>query len=128
MSKQIDVLNRLFEEVWNGGTPDVADQLVHPEYVIHDRELASELRGPELYKTLASVTRESYLDFELTIDDVIEEGNKVTLRWTMTGTHEETGKRVEMPAIGINRFEEGQLIESWTQSDTYGLIQQLEAE
>lgn len=115
--------------------PDVADELVGPEYVIHDREIAEEIRGPELYKTLASMTRKGYPDMELTIHDTIEEGNKVALRWTMTGTHkgstggrETTGKQVEMPAIGINRFEDGQLVESWTQSDTLGLMKQIEAE
>lgn len=109
------------------GNPDVADELVGSEYFIHDREIAGELRGPELYKTLVSMTRESYQEMELTIDDIVEEGNKVVLRWTMTGTHE-GGKRVEMPAIGINRFENGQLVESWTQSDTLGLMKQTEAE
>lgn len=135
MSEQTEMLHRLFEEVWTGENPDVADELVGPEYVIHDREVAEEMRGPELYKTLASMTREGYPDMELTIHDTIEEGNKVALRWTMTGTHqgstgdrEPTGKRVEMPAIGINRFEDGQLVESWTQSDTLGLMKQIEAE
>ncbi|WP_423746686.1 ester cyclase [Haladaptatus sp. SPP-AMP-3] len=127
MSEQIDALHRLFEGVWNGEDPDVADELVGPEYVIHDRDIADELRGPELYKTLASITKESYSDFELTIDDEVEEDNKVALRWTMTGTHE-NGEQVEMAAIGINRFEDGQLVESWTQSDTLGLMEQLEAE
>ncbi|WP_231189543.1 ester cyclase [Haladaptatus sp. DYF46] len=127
MSEQTEALYQLFEGVWNGENPDVADELVGPEYVIHDREIADELRGPELYKTLANITRESYSDFELAIDDEVEEGNKVALRWTMTGTHE-NGKRVEMAAIGINRFEDGQLVESWTQSDTLDLMKQIEAE
>lgn len=135
MSEQTKIIHRLFEEVWTGENPDVADELVGPEYIIHDREIAEEIRGPELYKKLASMTRKGYPDMELTIHDIIEEGNKVVLRWTMTGTHEgsmgdrePTGKQVEMPAIGINRFEDGQLVESWTQSDTLGLMKQIEAE
>lgn len=135
MSDQTELLHRLFEGVWNGDNPDVADELVHPEYVIHDREIAEEVRGPELYKTLASMTREGFPDMEFTINDTVEEGNKVALRWTMTGTHEgpigdmkSTGKRVEMPAVEINRFEDGKLAESWTQSDMLGLMQQLETD
>jgi steroid delta-isomerase-like uncharacterized protein len=135
MSEQTEALHRLFERVWNGENPDVADELVSSEYIVHDREIAEEMRGPELYKSLASGTRESFPDMEFTIDDTVEEGNKVALRWTMTGTHEgpmgdmePTGKRIEMPAVEINRFEDGQLVESWTQSDMLGLTQQLEAE
>lgn len=45
MSEQTERLHRLFEGVWNGENPDVADELVAPEYMIHDREIAEEMRG-----------------------------------------------------------------------------------
>jgi predicted ester cyclase len=135
MTEHKEILDRLFEGVWNGENPAIADELVSPEYIIHDREIADEMRGPELYKRLASMTRESFPDMEFTINDAVENNTKVALRWTMTGTHEgavgdiePTGKRVEMTAIEINRFEGGQLVESWTQSDMLGLMQQLERE
>jgi predicted ester cyclase len=125
-------LHKLYEGVWNGENPDVADEFVHPEYLIHDREIADELRGPELYTKLASMTRESFPDMEFTIGDTVAAGDKVALRWTMTGTHdgpmfgiEPTGKEVELTAIEINRFEDGALVETWTQSDMLGLMQQL---
>ncbi len=48
----------------------------------------------------------------------------------MTGTHEgpmgdmePTGKRVKMPAVETNRFEDGQLVDTWSQSDMLGLRQ-----
>ena len=135
MSEQTELLHRLFEGVWNGENPAVADELVDSEYVIHDREIADEMCGPELYKTLASMTRESFPDMEFAIEDAVEDGDKVALRWTMTGTHEgplgdiePTGKRVAMPAVEINRFEDGKLAESWTQSDMLGVVQQLESD
>lgn len=133
MCEYTELLHQLFEGVWNGDNPDIADELVGSEYTIHDREIAEEMRGPELYKTLASMTRESFPDMAFTIDDAVEEGEKVALRWTMTGTHdgpmfgiEPTGKEVELTAIEINRFEDGALIETWTQSDMLGLMQQLD--
>lgn len=125
-------LHRLYEGVWNGEDPAVADELVHPEYLIHDREIADELRGPDLYKRLADMTRESFPDMEFTIEDTVAAGDRVALRWTMTGTHdgpmfdiEPTGKGVELTAIEINRFEDGVLVETWTQSDMLGLMEQL---
>lgn len=127
-------LRQLFDGVWNGEDPDIADDLVHSEFIIHDRPIAEELRGPELYKTLARMTRESFSDMAFTIDDIIAAGDKVALRWTMTGTHngpmfeiEPTGKLVKLSAIEINRFEDGKLIETWTQSDMLGLMEQIGA-
>lgn len=125
---------RLYEGVWNGTDPDIADELVAPEYYIHDREIADEIRGPDLYKQLASGTREMFPDMELTIHDTVAADENVTVRWTMTGTHdgpgfgmEPTGETVEFNAIEINRFEDGKLRETWTQSDQLGLMQQVGA-
>jgi steroid delta-isomerase-like uncharacterized protein len=127
-------ITRLYDGVWNGENPAVADELVAPEYYIHDREIADEIRGPELYKQLASGTREMFPDMDVTIHDTVATAEKVAVRWTMTGTHtgpgfgmEPTGETVEFDAIEINRFEAGKLRETWTQSDQIGLMQQLGA-
>jgi predicted ester cyclase len=71
----------------------------------------------------------------ITIEDMVTAGEKIALRWTMTGTHqgtmfgvESTGRQVELTAIEINRFEDGKLIETWTQSDQLGLMHQLGVE
>lgn len=130
----VQVIERLYEDVWNGKTPNTAAELVHDAYVIHDRELAEELQGPELYNALASSTRELFSTLTFTIEDVVAADDEVALRWTMVGTHdrplfgiEPTGEQVELTAIEINRFEDGQLIETWTQSDQLGLMEQVGA-
>ena len=127
-------LRRLFEDVWNGADPDTADELVHVDYVIHDRELAGELRGPALYRALAGATREIFPDATFAIEDVVVEGETTAIRWTMTGTHEghafgiePTGVQVELPGVEFDRFEDGKLVETWTQSDEVGLLEQLGA-
>ncbi|WP_266078340.1 ester cyclase [Haladaptatus caseinilyticus] len=135
VTEHTELLRTLYEGVWNGTNPDVADTLVGSEYIIHDREIAEEMRGPKLYKTLADMTREIFPDMMFTIDDMVAEDDEVALRWTMTGTHEgsmfgiaPTGKRVTLTAIEIDRFEDGKLAETWTQSDMLGLIEQLDAD
>lgn len=128
-----DTLTRLYEDVWNGKNPDTATELVHEEYHIHDRDLASEMQGPALYRALASGTRDIFPDMTVIIEDLLAADEKIALRWTMTGTHEggpmfgvkPTGQEIELTAIEINRFEDGKLIETWTQSDQLGLVQQL---
>lgn len=127
-------LHRLYEGVWNGNDPEIVTELVHDDYVIHDRKLAERMRGPELYAALAESTREIFPDTTVTIDDSFAAGDRVAVRWTMEGTHdgpmfdvEPTGKRVTLPAIEINRFEDGLLAETWTQSDMLSLLEQLDA-
>jgi predicted ester cyclase len=127
-------IRRLYEGVWNDTEPSVADSLVHEDYLIHDRDLADDLRGPELYRALASGTREIFPDASFAIEDLLQDGNRVAVRWTMTGTHEgsmageePTGNRVELAGIEINRFADGALVETWIQSDQVGLMEQVGA-
>jgi hypothetical protein len=56
----------------------------------------------------------------------------VVRRDRYTGTHKgefrgipSTGKEIEIQVIVINRFEDGQMVESWGIGDTMGLLQQL---
>jgi len=130
----IDSIEQLYDGVWNREDPGVADDLVASDYYIHDREIAEELRGPELYQQLAAGTEEMFPDMEITIHDTVAADEKVTVRWTMTGTHngsgagmEPTGEAVEFDAIEINRFEDGKLRETWIQSDQLGMMQQIGA-
>lgn len=125
-------IRQLFEGVWNGSDPTVADDLVHPDYVIHDRPIDGDRRGPDLYRTLAERTAAVFPDMAYDIDDLIVCGESVALRWTMTGTHEgplmglePTGKTVELSAIEIDRFRDGQLRETWVQNDMLGALEQL---
>lgn len=127
-------LRRLFDGVWNDEDPAVAEEIVAREYVIHDRDLAAELRGPELYRALAEETRAIFPDATFTVEDAVAAGEKVTVRWTMTGTHEgpglgvePTGETVELEAIEIDQFEDGKLTQTWTQSDMLGLLEQVGA-
>lgn len=72
--------------------------------------------------------------YELIVDDIIAEGDKVVLRATARGTHEgefagipPTGRDVEFAAIIIYRIEDGLIAETWIQADMVGLLQQLGA-
>lgn len=134
MSTYVPVMRRLFEDVWNGADPEAAAAAVHPDYVIHDRDLADELGGPDLYRALASGTREVFPDASFAIEDALETGEKVALRWTMTGTHDgslageaPTGTRVELSGMEIDRFDDGKLAETWALTDQADLLRQVGA-
>jgi predicted ester cyclase len=68
------------------------------------------------------------------VDDVLAEGDKVWMRFRVAGTHggrlyglAPTGKRVEVPEVGIFRFADGKWKESWYFADELGLLLQLGA-
>ena len=71
---------------------------------------------------------------QLTFNDVLESGDSVTIRFTMTGTHvgefmgvPSTGRTIALPGITILRFEGNTVVERWSSADMLGLLVQLGA-
>lgn len=123
------ILRRFIEEIWNRGNLEVADELFHPAAITPDAPLPP---GPAGIKTIASMFLQAFPDLVMTIEDVIAEDDKVVGRFTETATHKgdfmgiaPTGKQVKFTELAILRIANGQIIESWFQFDSLGLLNQL---
>ncbi len=78
----------------------------------------------DIFKETFSEAREGFPDLTIAVEDVMAEGDKVTARVTMRGTHSgefqgiaPTGKRVEVKAIDMFRIEDGKIVEHWGHAD-----------
>jgi predicted ester cyclase len=114
-------------EVWNAGRLDVADELVHPDYVVTGIGT-----GPEAVKENVKAFRAGFPDLEWTIEDCIAEANRVVLRLMLHGTHlgnfhdiRATGRRVLVQEIAIWEVDGGQLRAGWFAFDGLELRRQL---
>lgn len=76
----------------------------------------------------------AFPDARVTADTVLGEGDLLAERFTVTGTHRgefqgipPTGRPVRITGITILRFENGQIVERWSEADFLGLLQQIGA-
>lgn len=122
---------RVFEEIWNQGKLDVADEVSAPDVVMHGLT-ATDMTGPAAFKQMVAMYRAAFPDLKWTIEDQIAEGDMVTTRLTGTGTH--TNQFMNIPATGANiivttittvRIADGKIQESWNNYDALGQMQQL---
>jgi predicted ester cyclase len=125
------IVNRLFEEVFNQGKMDSADELIAP-YFIHYTAGKMDAKGIEGYKELVGSLRVAFPDLKVTVEDVIGEGNMVSTRQTYTGKHQgdlqgisPTGVEAVCTGICIFRIADGKITEGWTEYDLLGLMLQL---
>jgi predicted ester cyclase len=109
------------------------DELVEPDALIRT-PLPIEATGAELVKEVFARLHRAYPDLHITIEDLIEEGDKVVSRNTVTGTHQgeymgiqPTGKPVTYNEIFIFRFAGDRLAESWGVVDVLSQMKQLGA-
>ncbi|HZQ18602.1 MAG TPA: ester cyclase [Terriglobales bacterium] len=125
---------RIFEEVWNQKNLNAVDELVAGEYVHNDASLPAPQHGVEAYKQFVTLYHQAFPDIHFTIEQMIEEGDLVVIRWRVTGTHHgdlpalpATGLPMSITGISIARFRNGKGIESWNNWDGLGMLQQLGA-
>ena len=73
-------------------------------------------------------------DLKFSIDDIIAEGNKVVVRYTMQFTHNKvfkgipaTGKLITVKGVEIFTMAQAKVIEAWDYPDNLGVMTQLGA-
>jgi steroid delta-isomerase-like uncharacterized protein len=122
---------RRFNEAFNAGDLDSAVAVFAPNAVIHNSGAPDPL-NVEGFKQFGGVFLTAFPGGQLTIEDLIVEGDKVVSRITYRGTHtgdmmgiSPTGKPVTVSAIIIDQFADGKIVESWRLFDQMGMMQQL---
>jgi steroid delta-isomerase-like uncharacterized protein len=128
-----DLARRFYEEVFNRGDLDAVDELCAQDIV--DHEAPPEMpKGIEGVKAFVTMFREAFPDIRATIEDMLEEGDRLAVRVKYAGTHEgdfmgvpPSGKRFEVDVIDIVRLEDGKAVEHWGVTDNLGLMQQIGA-
>lgn len=87
------------------------DELVAPDAVIRT-PVPIEGTGAQKLKAVFTTLRRAYPDLRVAIEDLIEEGDKVVSRNTVTGTHRVTGRADRRcPAIRYGSREAGRMPE-----------------
>jgi steroid delta-isomerase-like uncharacterized protein len=109
------------------------DELVEPGALIRT-PLPTEATGAQLLKEVFAGLLRAYPDLHITVEDLIEEGDKIVSRNTVTGTHQgeymgvpPTGKSVTYNEIFIARFAAGRIAETWGVVDVLSQMKQLGA-
>ena len=123
----------IFEEVWNQKRVETIDELVATDYIHHD-VLSPDQQGIDAYKQFVQLYRNAFPDIHFKIEDEIADGDRVVIRWTVTGTHNgdlpglpRTGKAISVTGITIARLSDGKFVEAWNNWDALGMMQQLGA-
>jgi len=126
------IARRVIEELFSEGRMETADELIAPDAIGHDPALPEPVRGPQGLKDAAGGYRAGFPDLTLRVEAQVAEGDTVCTRWTAVGTNSgefwgmaPTGKQGTVTGITIDRIADGRIVESWTNWDALGLMQQL---
>ena len=131
MSPNKALIKRWFDEVWNQGSAAAIDQILAPEARMHG--LAAEPTiGPEGFKPFHTALRAALSNIRVQIEDMVEEGDKVSLRYTVTADHsgdgfgvQATKNKIVFTGQGVARVRDGKIDEAWNAYDQLALLVQM---
>jgi serine phosphatase RsbU (regulator of sigma subunit)/ketosteroid isomerase-like protein len=116
-------LVRRFLEAQARGDLAALKEMMAPDFVDHS-VLAGQGHTREDYLRAVAEDRAAFSEARLIIEDQVAEGDRVTSRITVLGTHDQgrfagiapTGIELETTGITINRVAGGKIIEEWSES------------
>ncbi len=125
------IVRRAVDEVLNRHNPYAL-----PEFVVADVRDGFTLPGqaPGLAGLAGRLTvaLSAFPDLEYTIDELVEQGDRVALRGTLRATHTgplldcpPTGRTIEIGGMSLLRLAGGRIIERWGLYDLAGLLRQI---
>jgi predicted ester cyclase len=128
MSKAI--LRAHIEQIWNRKDASGIERFIAPDYRGFDAEEA--ISGIEGYKHHFETLTTAFPDLRITIEVILEGGDRAAARYVVEATHRgtfgeipPTGRRVRVTGEAIIRVGNRQIVEEHANADALGLLQQL---
>jgi steroid delta-isomerase-like uncharacterized protein len=113
------VAMRVFDEIFNQGKFQVAEEIYAPDFRNHGLHRTVDLNTDQDY---VHAEKKAFPDLRINVQQIVAEGDKVAVLWTFQGTHTgsgyeglpPTGTRVEIRGITIWRIVDGRIVEEWS--------------
>lgn len=125
-----NIVRRFFEVGPSKGDLDEVNHLLAPGFALHVPLPCSP--GAQGINEVIVACRSAFQDLNVTVEDMVAEGDRVAARFTAHGLHKgvfmglpPTDKPISMTGIEIFRLEEGKIAEIWGEANLLGLMQQL---
>jgi predicted ester cyclase len=129
MSDPESVVRTWIAEVWNEGRLErVAD--FHPPEFMNEGDPSTPADAAEWHRR----NHETFPDVAYVVDELHVAGDRVTVRWTATGTQSgvlwgivpPTGRRVTWRGLHLLTVRGSRIVEVWAVADLLSILQQLE--
>lgn len=118
------VIQRLYEDMINPNKLDRLADIISDELVSPDG-----LRGAAGFASTMSRLRGAFPDLHYTIEDLVAEGDRVAVRWTLRGTHTgafrgiaPSGKKIVNDGFAIFRLANGKIVHATVETDRLGFL------
>jgi len=125
------VVIRFNKEFFESGNTDITKELLADSFVNHTAPPHAPTDASAMIQFITGF-HQGFSDITVQIHEVLGEGDKVSLRKVITGTHTgefmgkaATGKKVELNVIEIDILKDGKITDHWSRNDFMQVVQGL---
>ena len=134
-SDRVALVRAFLDSVWNAGDLSDLDRFLAPAYTIRD-DPGDPWEGQTLdhdaFRTRVAYSRDAFPDLRFDVQEAVDGGDRVVVRWRMSGTHRgdlpglpATGRSVSVSGLTIYDLADGRIAGHAQAFDRLGLLAQL---
>lgn len=124
------IMRRFTGEFLPTGDAALGEKFLDPGVVMHFA--GQRVSGRAEYLAAVAANKSAFPDLVWTVEDMVVEGDRVAIRYTMTGTQEgafagipASGRSVRAQSMGFYRLSEGRIVEERALLDMLSVQQQI---
>ena len=131
MTENKKIMER-FVEFINTGDIEIGKEIIAPDVVFYAPTSPEPLKGLEGYIAVLDMMRGAMPDVHWTVEETIAEGDRILVRFTMSGTQTQpfmgmpaTGKSIKVTAMNIYHLRNGKIVLEHGLPDLFSMLVQL---
>lgn len=132
-NSNLEVMKR-FVDFINTGDTALGESIISPDVIFYAPTSPEPMHGFQGYTAVLDMMRGAMPDVQWKVEESIAEGDKVMLRFTMTGTQTNpfmgmpaTGRKVSVTAMNIYELKDGKIVREHGLPDLFTMLMQLGA-
>mgnify|MGYP006299847659 CR=1 FL=1 len=125
-----ELVRRFADQFINEHNYETAEEFLAED--VHDYTPMGETTGRDAVVETGKAIETAFPDFNITLEELVADGDTVAVRMTQRGTHEgvfmgiePTGRSFEIEAMAFARVKDGKIVERRAGPDVLGLLRQL---
>ncbi|MFD8595657.1 ester cyclase [Kitasatospora sp. NPDC059646] len=111
---------RRYLRVFETREVDEFEELVAQDVLVH----GAGIHGQGRHYPEGAVLTPGLSHCRVQVDDLFSAGDRVTVAFTLTYTHDRSGRDLTMTGVKSYRLRDGRIVEFWGETDLYGLLRQ----
>lgn len=120
LEKNKEIVKRFNKEVIENGNVEIFEELMDDHFINHSAPQGADNRKQGMINTFNRILRPAMPDIQVTILQQVAEGDVVTTRKNISGTHTgdfmgvpPSGRHISIDVIDIVRLKDGKYAEHW---------------